>query len=174
MLWSRVTLHLQQNHYQLQAKGKLGKCWLLRSLRYIDITTRLLFKAIKIWFYHVKCYYTGITFRGSVCVYYGNTLGWELRGLDSGPYYPHDLEEVTYSGYASSSLICKWELLNKTRLSREGMPQLLREMACQGPPPQSFPEMYWTPHPPAPPCHNPFQCLSLISLPLPRMLMLLR
>ena len=120
MLWSMVTLHLQQNHYQLQAKGKLGKCWLLRSLRYTDITTRLLFKAIKIWFYHVKCYYTGITFRGSVCVYYGNTLGWELRGLDSGPYYPHELEEVTYSGYASSSLICKWSYCTKPGFQEKG------------------------------------------------------
>lgn len=105
--------HLEQNHYQLQAKGKLEKCWLLRSLMYTDITIRLLFKTIEVWFYHVKCYYTGITI-SEVVMYYGNTLDWELRGLDSGPYYPHNLEEVTYSGYASSFLICKWSYCTKS------------------------------------------------------------
>lgn len=36
-------------------------------------------------------------------MYHGNTLDWQLGGLGSGPHYPPDLEEVTYSGYASVS-----------------------------------------------------------------------
>lgn len=35
-------MHLEQNHCQLQVKGNLGKCWLIRSSIYTDITTGVL------------------------------------------------------------------------------------------------------------------------------------
>lgn len=151
-------MHLEQNHCQLHVKGNLGKCWLIRSSIYTDITTGVLL--IKSDF----LVYSDIIL---VFLFQRQCVSWEHTGLAgrrpglwfSLPTWPWG---SNLFWLRLSFLTCKRSFCTKPGFQDKACLSCFVRWLVKG---HLNPSLKLTGHhihQPASPGHNPSQCLSLI------------